>query len=345
MRMINTDPAVGPAPGLTEMFRYMSPRPSFVFRQEIEHGFDQFHSLTAGEQIYNNWTHPDEETFISKDQWEQEYQRPGLNFREGMSLAEADIARERHDKDFRHHLMSQNSYRGWDTILAGVSGLMLTQALDPVNYIPIAGWMTKARYARNAGTAATGGMLATAGFVGTEAFVTELARESIFAARDTSESKDYNVTQGALNLGLAFGIGAGFGFATKGIMNLRSSDHFVNFYRSGISRFDNGQTLPDAAVIETPPGLSNAPNAGPDLSLWPSTKVPEEGGGLGAKLRRDTKEAEARWEEHLQSADPDAYKQWMANKTARTEQHDATERLIPSVVQFVKNCVKKARGA
>ena len=222
---------------------------------------------------------------------------------------------------------------------------MLTQALDPVNYIPIAGWMTKAHYARKAGTAATGGMLATAGFVGTEAFVTELARESIFAARDTSESKDYNVTQGALNLGLAFGIGAGFGFATKGIMNLRSSDHFVNFFRSGISRFDNGQTLPDAAVIETPPGLSNAPNAGPDLSLWPSTKVPEDGDGLGAKLRRDTKEAEARWEEHLQSADPDAYKQWMANKTARTEHLDATERLIPSVVQFVKNCVKKARGA
>ena len=343
MRMINTDPAVGPAPGLTEMFRYMSPRPSFVFRQEIEHGFDQFHSLTAGAQLLENAFHPERETFISKDQWEQEYHRPGLNFREGMSLAEADIARERHDKDFRHHLMSQNSYRGWDTILAGVSGLMLTQALDPVNYIPIAGWMTKARYARNAGTAATGGMLATAGFVGTEAFVTELARESVFAARDTSESKDYNVTQGALNLGLAFGIGAGFGFATKGIMNLRSSDHFVNFFRSGISRFDNGQTLPDAAVIETPPGLSNAPNE--NIELLPSTKVPEEGDGLGAQLRRDAKEAEAQWEAHLQSEDPDAYTQWMANKTARTEQHDATERLIPSVVQFVKNCVKKARGA
>ena len=342
-QIINSNPAIGPAPGLTEMFRYMSPRPSFVFRQEIEHGFDQFHSLTAGEQLYNNWTHPEEETFISKDQWEQEYHRPGLNFREGMSLAEADIARERHDKDFRYELMSQNSYRGWDTILAGVSGLMLTQALDPVNYIPIAGWMTKARYARNAGTAATGGMLASAGFVGTEAFVTELARESVFAARDTSESKDYNVTQGALNLGLAFGIGAGFGFATKGIMNLRSSDHFVNFYRSGISRFDNGQTLPDAAVIETPPGLSNAPNE--NIELLPSTKVPEEGDGLGAQLRRDAKEAEAQWEAHLQSEDPDAYTQWMANKTARTEQHDATERLIPSVVQFVKNCVKKARGA
>jgi len=127
--------------------------------------------------------------------------------------------------------------------------LMASQIIDPVNYIPIARWMTKGRSAANA-TIGLGDVAMAGLATGTAGFVTEVARESIFALRDNVQNADYDVLQGALNVSLAFGVGMGFGLTLKGIGALHPNNHFAAMAATADEVFEQGKAVPDGAALQ-----------------------------------------------------------------------------------------------
>ena len=232
---------------------------------------------------------------VSKEYWEETYQRPGLTWHDSLTEAEALVHADRADRKMRTDMIlskSDGSLGSTLTIFAGTFGSQLT---DPTNWIPFGGLMSKAAgrigktpslwgvtgRARSGRATLTPRMTSTghgwkpevttvweAGAdIGMALALTEIGREASFYTRSEVYGETYDSTQGLLNVGLALGIGTGMGVALAKMRKASTQAHFNNLLLAqdeiwasmdDVKLASSNSFGPDAATAPTPRPLNPA---------------------------------------------------------------------------------------
>lgn len=128
---------------------------------------------------------PDNNTPISKEEFEAKYARPGIDYQDDMSLAKARIYAEEWDARAYRQQIIDSSKPGFAGSVAGFGAMLLGNLPDPVNLIPFGGGLVKggkvvSRVGKGATKLFVGEDLLAAGSKG--ALLETGARESVKAA-------------------------------------------------------------------------------------------------------------------------------------------------------------------
>ena len=146
---------------------------------------------------------------ITKEEYEQsKFFDPEIKYDDSFTVAKARLLKERMDQErlYEYYLqqMSGSDY------VAGFLGLIGGSIPDPINFIPMLGAMSKParalEYAGVTSRVASRGMLGAAD----AAIASTLVSPLLMAERGTYQQK-YDVQDALIDIGLATGIGFGFG--------------------------------------------------------------------------------------------------------------------------------------
>lgn len=305
---------------LAQALRYPN---STVFLESFKRGFKH----TTWGAGYDLLTTPDIDAsrFLSKDEWEHDYSRPNLEWHKHMTVVEAEVDAERSDQEFRHNLITRNADRESSGWWAGAFGTMFPQVLDPVNYLPFAGALTKA-----ARLGFKFNVSAKAAYA-TEFGLIESGRQGLFLARDRAAGQDFDTQSAILSIGLGLGIGTGFG----ALLDLHRAIPFRTRVRSlGIAWNDlvsGGREIPDLTVLrDTHPVMQPS---GPRQAQDPSI--------INAPIKRPQSTDEF---DGSTFQDQESYVASIDQSPADLERYAALASLRTRVIQTVKQCLFRSKG-
>jgi hypothetical protein len=305
---------------VNDIFNSLTPSKSLLFRESFKSSFMQYTVPGAllDMALLGEAASSSIEDSLTKEEWEETYQRPGLTYHDELTEAEALVITDRADRKMRSAMImnqSDGSLGSTLTILAGTFG---SQVTDPSNWIPLGGLFTKSASIKKMhggvalqtrrGTAHTldsGKTLLDRSVwdvgreTGLRLAITEIGREAVFFTRDQMYNDDYDARQGLLNVGLAFGIGTGMGLAIAKVRAISMEKHFTNLLRTqdevwadvngtrvaSSNSFDSGTTSSSTAARRTPLEEADAAAA---THRQHAADVPEET-NAAAKAASETK--------------------------------------------------------
>ena len=146
---------------------------------------------------------------ITKEEYEQsKFFDPEIKYDDSFTYAKARLLKERAEQErlYDYYLQQMS---GMDYVAGGL-GLLIGSIPDPINFIPMLGAMSKParalEYARVTSRVAKRGILGAAD----AAIASTLVSPLLMAERGTYQQK-YDVQDALIDIGLATGIGFGFG--------------------------------------------------------------------------------------------------------------------------------------
>jgi hypothetical protein len=248
-----------------ELAKYMHPTDATVFRESFVRGFEEV-SYTA---VYDWFNAPEDDgLLIPKEDFNESYSRPGFNWHERMTVTQAQIGAERADSDYRYELLTSHASYDWSAMLARAGGSLAPQFLDPVNYLPLAGYLGKAAFLSR--------RLSKAVALGAEGAVIESARQGLFYGRDQALGKTFDLSGAMLSIGMGMGIGSGYGMMLDQASSLRTGlRHLGNSWDQLIVQGKKAVKLgPDAEFPEAV--IPESPNTGDILDDLNTQKAADD---------------------------------------------------------------------
>jgi len=289
---------------LLEAAKVLQPADSTVFRASVARGFDEV-SYTATYDWFN--APEDDGLLIPEEDFDRSYSRPGLDWHERMTVTQAQIGAELSDRDYRYQLVTSHASRDWSAMLAQAGGSLAPQFLDPVNYLPLVGFLGK--------VSRWGAKISKAKALGTEGAVIESARQGVFYGRDQALGKEFDLSGAMLSIGMGIGIGSGYGM----MLDQGSS------LRTGLGHLGNAW---DQLIVQG----KKAVKLGPDAE-FPEAIIPES-----------PKTSEVLDDLNTQKAADDAVLSDTELSPEAKERYAALQSFGPRAIALVRGCMARLKG-